>query len=147
MVERIRAEVADLLGEDPADIPLDENLVDWGLDSIRLMTLAERWRAEGVRARPLRLIDHPFERFRIPAPRPSPPRPSRCQWASLRSSHRWSAGRSRRGSRVVPGWEEYGRGMGGDGRGRVPRRARRGGPGGVPQRGGPRSQVRSVEAR
>ncbi|MFE6050672.1 phosphopantetheine-binding protein [Kitasatospora sp. NPDC056446] len=58
-VERIRAEVADLLGEDPADIPLDENLVDWGLDSIRLMTLAERWRAEGADVAFVRLAERP----------------------------------------------------------------------------------------
>lgn len=43
---RLRADVADVLGEDPADIPIDENLVDHGLDSVRLMTLAGRWREE-----------------------------------------------------------------------------------------------------
>ncbi|RKT11544.1 aryl carrier-like protein [Streptomyces sp. 1114.5] len=58
-VERIRAEVADLLGEDPADIPLDENLVDWGLDSIRLMSLAERWRAEGAEVAFVQLAQRP----------------------------------------------------------------------------------------
>ncbi|MBV2156412.1 phosphopantetheine-binding protein [Kitasatospora sp. SUK 42] len=58
-VERIRAEVADLLGEDPADIPLDENLADWGLDSIRLMALAERWRAEGAEVGFVRLAERP----------------------------------------------------------------------------------------
>ncbi|MET8699409.1 phosphopantetheine-binding protein [Kitasatospora sp. NPDC004723] len=58
-VERIRAEVADLLGEDPADIPLDENLADWGLDSVRLMALAERWRAEGVEVAFLQLAERP----------------------------------------------------------------------------------------
>ncbi|GHF34933.1 hypothetical protein GCM10018790_10810 [Kitasatospora xanthocidica] len=58
-MERIRAEVADLLGEDPADIPLDENLVDWGLDSIRLMTLAERWRAEGAEVAFVQLAERP----------------------------------------------------------------------------------------
>nr|WP_179853026.1 phosphopantetheine-binding protein [Streptomyces sp. 1331.2] len=58
-VERIRAEVADLLGEDPADIPLDENLVDWGLDSIRLMSLAERWRAEGAEVAFVQLAERP----------------------------------------------------------------------------------------
>ncbi|WAZ26994.1 phosphopantetheine-binding protein [Streptomyces cinnabarinus] len=45
-VERIRADVADCLGEEPADIPLDENLVDYGLDSVRIMALLERWRHE-----------------------------------------------------------------------------------------------------
>ncbi|MFD7901368.1 phosphopantetheine-binding protein [Kitasatospora sp. NPDC059722] len=58
-VERIRAEVADLLGEDPADIPLDEDLADWGLDSVRLMSLAERWRAEGADVAFVRLAERP----------------------------------------------------------------------------------------
>ncbi|MFJ7905888.1 phosphopantetheine-binding protein [Kitasatospora sp. NPDC096204] len=58
-VERIRAEVADLLGEDPAEIPLDENLVDWGLDSIRLMTLAARWQQEGADVTFVRLAERP----------------------------------------------------------------------------------------
>lgn len=50
-VDRIRADVADSLGEDPADIPVDENLVDYGLDSIRIMSLLESWRREhGVHA-------------------------------------------------------------------------------------------------
>ncbi|WP_344325035.1 phosphopantetheine-binding protein [Kitasatospora putterlickiae] len=58
-VERIRAEVADLLGEDPEEIPLDENLADWGLDSVRLMALAERWRAEGAEVAFLQLAERP----------------------------------------------------------------------------------------
>ncbi|MFJ7073618.1 phosphopantetheine-binding protein [Streptomyces sp. NPDC098781] len=45
-VQRIRADVAAVLGEDPADIPVDEDLVDYGLDSVRLMSLVERWRRE-----------------------------------------------------------------------------------------------------
>ncbi|CAL9654550.1 Isochorismatase [Streptomyces sp. enrichment culture] len=45
-VEQIRTDVAGCLGEDVADIPLDENLVDYGLDSVRIMTLLERWRRE-----------------------------------------------------------------------------------------------------
>ncbi|MFJ2604192.1 phosphopantetheine-binding protein [Streptomyces sp. NPDC091279] len=45
-VEQIRQDVADCIGEDPADIPVDENLVDHGLDSVRIMTLLERWRRE-----------------------------------------------------------------------------------------------------
>ncbi|USQ85071.1 phosphopantetheine-binding protein [Streptomyces phaeoluteigriseus] len=43
-VEQIRADVADVLGEEPEDIPVDENLLDLGLDSVRIMTLLERWR-------------------------------------------------------------------------------------------------------
>ncbi|MGG7570075.1 phosphopantetheine-binding protein [Streptomyces sirii] len=50
-LDQIRRDVADCLGEEPVDIPLDENLVDYGLDSIRIMTLVERWRREhGVEA-------------------------------------------------------------------------------------------------
>jgi aryl carrier-like protein len=45
-VAQIRADVADVLGEDPQDIPLDENLVDHGLDSMRIMALVERWRRD-----------------------------------------------------------------------------------------------------
>ncbi|MET9734808.1 phosphopantetheine-binding protein [Streptomyces sp. NPDC006458] len=45
-VQRIREDVADVLGEDPADIPDDEDLVDYGLDSVRLMSLVERWRRD-----------------------------------------------------------------------------------------------------
>ncbi|MEV0263567.1 phosphopantetheine-binding protein [Streptomyces sp. NPDC050617] len=45
-IQQIRDDVADVLGEDPADIPDDENLVDYGLDSVRIMTLIERWRRD-----------------------------------------------------------------------------------------------------
>lgn len=43
--ERIRADIAELLGCDPDGIAPDENLVDLGLDSVRIMVLVERWRA------------------------------------------------------------------------------------------------------
>ncbi|MFC4004174.1 phosphopantetheine-binding protein [Prauserella oleivorans] len=46
--ERIRADVAELLGRDPAEIGMEENLLDLGLDSIRIMSLIERWRAAGA---------------------------------------------------------------------------------------------------
>ncbi|MGW1886987.1 phosphopantetheine-binding protein [Streptomyces sp. NPDC001970] len=50
-LEQLRNDVADCLGEDPVDIPFDENLVDYGLDSVRIMALLERWRREhGVEA-------------------------------------------------------------------------------------------------
>ncbi|MCF3118288.1 MULTISPECIES: phosphopantetheine-binding protein [Streptomyces] len=48
--ERIRADVAELLGCDPAEIAPDDNLLDHGLDSMRIMTLIERWRAAGAPA-------------------------------------------------------------------------------------------------
>ncbi|MFD5875973.1 MULTISPECIES: phosphopantetheine-binding protein [unclassified Streptomyces] len=50
-LELIRHDVADALGEDPADIPVDENLLDHGLDSVRIMALLGRWRRDhGVEA-------------------------------------------------------------------------------------------------
>lgn len=45
-LQQLRADVADVLGEDPADVPDDENLADYGLDSVRLMMLIDRWRRE-----------------------------------------------------------------------------------------------------
>ena len=44
----VREEVAELLFADPAELTADENLVDFGLDSVRIMTLVERWRRLGV---------------------------------------------------------------------------------------------------
>ncbi|WKX69476.1 phosphopantetheine-binding protein [Streptomyces sp. XD-27] len=46
--ERVRADVAELLDCDPAEIAPEEDLFDRGLDSVRIMTLVERWRAEGA---------------------------------------------------------------------------------------------------
>ncbi|GAA0536600.1 hypothetical protein GCM10011581_23550 [Saccharopolyspora subtropica] len=48
-LEDVRAQVAELLFEDPTELTDDENLVDWGLDSVRIMTLVEKWRKLGVR--------------------------------------------------------------------------------------------------
>jgi bifunctional isochorismate lyase/aryl carrier protein len=47
-LDRLRVDVADALGEPPADIGDADDLLDRGLDSIRLMSLVERWRAEGA---------------------------------------------------------------------------------------------------
>ncbi|MFF7365722.1 phosphopantetheine-binding protein [Streptomyces sp. NPDC008125] len=59
-LELIRADIADSLGEDPEDIPVDENLVDYGLDSVRIMALLERWRREhGVEAAFADLAEQP----------------------------------------------------------------------------------------
>ncbi|TKR56770.1 phosphopantetheine-binding protein [Allopusillimonas ginsengisoli] len=47
-LESMRADIARMLHEDPADIADDDNLMDLGLDSMRTMTLASRWRDAGA---------------------------------------------------------------------------------------------------
>lgn len=45
---RMRQDIAEMLHEDPSEILDDDNLMDLGLDSMRLMTLASRWREAGA---------------------------------------------------------------------------------------------------
>lgn len=46
--EDIRAEVAELLGVDVDAVQPGNNLISQGLDSLRIMTLAGRWRRQGI---------------------------------------------------------------------------------------------------
>ncbi|WP_199537226.1 phosphopantetheine-binding protein [Spongiactinospora gelatinilytica] len=57
--ERVREDVAEVLSAPAADIPEEENLLDRGLDSIRVMTLVERWRAAGVETTFVELAEQP----------------------------------------------------------------------------------------
>nr|WP_092071362.1 isochorismatase family protein [Dendrosporobacter quercicolus]NSL49384.1 isochorismatase family protein [Dendrosporobacter quercicolus DSM 1736]SDM25268.1 bifunctional isochorismate lyase / aryl carrier protein [Dendrosporobacter quercicolus] len=43
-LQQVRNQVAELLGETAADMKDSENLIDRGLDSIRMMSLVEKWR-------------------------------------------------------------------------------------------------------
>lgn len=47
--ERIRGDVAALCGCAPEELAPEENLLDRGLDSVRIMSLVESWRAAGAR--------------------------------------------------------------------------------------------------
>ena len=47
-LERVRADIADLLYVEPHEVSDSENLFDAGLDSVRLIGLLERWRAHSV---------------------------------------------------------------------------------------------------
>ena len=58
-LERLRTDVAEVLDEEPGSFADDENLIDRGLDSIRLMSLATRWRADGFDAGYLDLAQEP----------------------------------------------------------------------------------------
>lgn len=46
--EEVRAAVAAILHQPPTKIQDKDNLFDWGLDSIRLLTLLEDWRTKGA---------------------------------------------------------------------------------------------------
>lgn len=58
-LERLRTDVAKALGEPAADIADGDDLLDRGLDSIRLMSLVEQWRAEGAEVDFVDLADTP----------------------------------------------------------------------------------------
>lgn len=47
-LERVRADLARMLHEDPAEIGEHDSLIDLGLDSIRAMALVTRWREAGA---------------------------------------------------------------------------------------------------
>ncbi|WP_240332729.1 phosphopantetheine-binding protein, partial [Klebsiella pneumoniae] len=50
---------AEYLQMAPNEIPLDENLVYLGLDSIRMMSLAEKWRKQGATVNFVELAANP----------------------------------------------------------------------------------------
>ncbi|MEV6345855.1 phosphopantetheine-binding protein [Actinoplanes sp. NPDC051851] len=58
-LERVRHDVAEVLDEEPGSFTDDENLLDRGLDSIRLMSLAVRWREAGADTGYLELAKEP----------------------------------------------------------------------------------------
>ncbi|MEU6488040.1 phosphopantetheine-binding protein [Streptomyces sp. NPDC046887] len=47
-IERLARDVAEVLYVDADEVETEESLLDQGLDSIRLMTLVENWRADGA---------------------------------------------------------------------------------------------------
>lgn len=56
---QIRADVAALLHRWPNEISDDEDLLDAGLDSVRLMTLLEGWREAGAEITFVELAERP----------------------------------------------------------------------------------------
>ncbi|WP_110927795.1 isochorismatase family protein [Bacillus massiliglaciei] len=57
--QTFRKQVAELLEINPEEFSDDENLVDRGMDSIRLMTLAEEWRSIGKNVTFMKLAEEP----------------------------------------------------------------------------------------
>lgn len=56
---RIRADVAELMQVSPEELADDENLLERGLDSIRIMSLVERWRSAGLEVTFVELAERP----------------------------------------------------------------------------------------
>ncbi|OSN05892.1 isochorismatase [Lonsdalea britannica] len=57
--EQLRAELLPLLDEDSDDLEDDENLLDYGLDSVRIMSLVARWRQAGYDLDFVALVKNP----------------------------------------------------------------------------------------
>ncbi|SHE81671.1 Aryl carrier domain-containing protein [Lampropedia hyalina DSM 16112] len=47
-LEQMRADIARMVHEQPEDIALDDNLMDLGLDSMRVLNLLVRWNESGI---------------------------------------------------------------------------------------------------
>lgn len=58
-LDGLRIQIANLLGESPSDIGDNENLVDIGMDSIRLMSLVEILRGKGAEINFMQLAEKP----------------------------------------------------------------------------------------
>ncbi|MFY1831603.1 isochorismatase family protein [Myxococcus fulvus] len=56
---QVRSDVAELLQQSALDLGEDANLLELGLDSIRLMSLVERWRSSGVEITFVELAERP----------------------------------------------------------------------------------------
>lgn len=57
-LEQLRADVARMIGEPPEEIALDDNLLDWGLDSMRLLSLLIDWNEAGLKLDISELSEH-----------------------------------------------------------------------------------------
>ncbi|RPK67724.1 Isochorismatase [Streptomyces sp. ADI96-02] len=57
--DRFRADLAELLYQQPDEVDLDEHPAAAGLDSLRVITLVERWRAHGLDVTFIDLAEQP----------------------------------------------------------------------------------------
>lgn len=47
-LERMRADIAEMIHEDPQEIGPEDNLMDLGVDSMRLLNLILKWQEDGL---------------------------------------------------------------------------------------------------
>ncbi|MGR3279179.1 isochorismatase family protein [Acaryochloris marina NIES-2412] len=59
VTEALRQELGELLQQSPQSFGIDEDLLDWGLDSLRLMSLVETWRSKGANVSFADLVKRP----------------------------------------------------------------------------------------
>lgn len=57
-LEQMRADVAAMISEAPADIRDDDDLTDLGLDSMRVLALATQWNERGIPLNLSHLVEH-----------------------------------------------------------------------------------------
>lgn len=57
--DKLRDDVAQMIGVPAEEIENDDNLIDHGLDSVRLLNLAARWNDEGIELQFADLIESP----------------------------------------------------------------------------------------
>lgn len=57
-MERMRRDIADAIFLDPSDVGDEDDLIDLGLDSVRLMSLALRWAEAGAAVTFADLAEH-----------------------------------------------------------------------------------------
>ena len=55
----LRRSLSEALGQPADQIPLEANLIEWGLDSVTLIRLAGQWRRQGLAARFAELVADP----------------------------------------------------------------------------------------
>lgn len=58
-LQEVQKQVAELLQEDPVHLSVDEDLIHRGLDSIRIMSLVEKWRSSGAEVTFVDLAERP----------------------------------------------------------------------------------------
>ncbi|MFH7566046.1 MULTISPECIES: phosphopantetheine-binding protein [Oceanimonas] len=58
-LERMRSDIAAILGESPDELYNDDNLLDWGLDSMRIFNLSVEWNKTGLELRFADLAETP----------------------------------------------------------------------------------------
>ncbi|WP_417607506.1 phosphopantetheine-binding protein [Oceanimonas baumannii] len=58
-LERMRLDIAAILGESPDQLENDDNLLDWGLDSMRIFNLSVEWNKTGLELRFADLAETP----------------------------------------------------------------------------------------